>query len=171
MDQVKIGKFIAHLRRQNGWTQEQLGEKLGVTNKTISRWETGKYMPDIDKLPELSALFGISINELLAGKPLADPAGFRKKADENLISILTEESAFGLQERITYFKRKWRRDHKALIAFWISVWIILCLTGLFTRQVLLLAFLPIAGLLIYGYLRNQMMIYVEQRAFRSDAPK
>ena len=171
MDQVKIGKFIAHLRRQNGWTQEQLGEKLGVTNKTISRWETGKYMPDIDKLPELSALFGISINELLAGEQLADPSGFRKKADENLISILTEESAFGLQERITYFKCKWRRDHKALIAFWISVWIILCLTGLFTRQVLLFAILPIAGLLIYGYLRNQMMIYVEQRAFRSDAPK
>ena len=153
MDQVKIGKFIAHLRRQNGWTQEQLGEKLGVTNKTISRWETGKYMPDIDKLPELSALFGISINELLAGEQLADP------------------SAFGLQERITYFKCKWRRDHKALIAFWISVWIILCLTGLFTRQVLLLAILPIAGLLIYGYLRNQMMIYVEQRAFRSDELK
>ena len=171
MDQVKIGKFIAHLRRQNGWTQEQLGEKLGVTNKTISRWETGKYMPDIDKLPELSALFGISINELLAGEQLADPSGFRKKADENLISILTEESAFGLQDRISFFKRKWRRDHKALIAFWISVWIILCLTGLFTRQVLLLAFLPIAGLLIYGYLRNQMMIYVEQRAFRSAAPK
>ena len=171
MDQVKIGKFIAHLRRQNGWTQEQLGEKLGVTNKTISRWETGKYMPDIDKLPELSALFGISINELRAGEQLADPSGFRKKADENLISILTEESAFGLQERITYFKCKWRKDHKALIAFWISVWIILCLTGLFTRQVLLLAILPIAGLLIYGYLRNQMMIYVEQRAFRSDAPK
>lgn len=171
MDQVKIGKFIAHLRRQNGWTQEQLGEKLGVTNKTISRWEMGKYMPDIDKLPELSALFGISINELLAGEQLADPSGFRKKADENLISILTEESAFGLQERITYFKCKWRRDHKALIAFWISVWIILCLTGLFTRQVLLLAILPIAGLLIYGYLRNQMMIYVEQRAFRSDELK
>ena len=41
MDQVKIGKFIAQLRRENGMTQEALGEKLGVTNKTISRWETG----------------------------------------------------------------------------------------------------------------------------------
>ena len=105
------------------------------------------------------------------GSPGVSPPGTIKKADENLISILTEESAFGLQDRISFFKRKWRRDHKALIAFWISVWIILCLTGLFTRQVLLLAFLPIAGLLIYGYLRNQMMIYVEQRAFRSDELK
>ena len=49
-------------------TQEQLGECLGVTNKTVSRWETGKYMPDIDKLQELSAILGISINELLADR-------------------------------------------------------------------------------------------------------
>lgn len=48
MDSVKIGKYIASLRRQAGLTQEMLGEKLGVTNKTISRWENGNYMPDIE---------------------------------------------------------------------------------------------------------------------------
>lgn len=48
MDQIKIGKFIATLRRQSGLTQEKLGEKIGVTNKTISRWENGNYMPDIE---------------------------------------------------------------------------------------------------------------------------
>lgn len=50
MDQVKIGKFIAELRRENQMTQEALGEKIGVTNKTISRWENGNYMPDIEML-------------------------------------------------------------------------------------------------------------------------
>ena len=68
MDQGKIGKFIGTVRKQRGLTQEQLGEKIGVTNKTISRWETGKYMPDIDKLQELSAVLDITVNELLAGE-------------------------------------------------------------------------------------------------------
>ena len=49
MDQIKIGSFITQLRRENSLTQEQLGERLGVTNKTVSRWETGTYMPDIEK--------------------------------------------------------------------------------------------------------------------------
>ena len=48
MNQIKIGKFIAALRKEKGMTQEQLGEKLGVTNKTVSRWENGNYMPDVE---------------------------------------------------------------------------------------------------------------------------
>ena len=57
MDQMKIGRYIALLRRQAGLTQEKLGEKLGVTNKTISRWENGNYMPDIEMfLTELHEL-------------------------------------------------------------------------------------------------------------------
>ena len=54
MDQIKIGKFIAALRKEKCLTQEQLGEKLGVTNKTISRWENGNYMPDVEMLSLLS---------------------------------------------------------------------------------------------------------------------
>ena len=64
MDQIKIGKFIAALRKEKGLTQEQLGEKLGVTNKTISRWENGNYMPDVEMLSLLSKEFDVSINEL-----------------------------------------------------------------------------------------------------------
>ena len=86
MDQERIGRFICAMRKQQGITQEQLGESLGVTNKTVSRWETGKYMPDIDKLQELSAILGISINELLAGERIEDAASFVKKADENIFS-------------------------------------------------------------------------------------
>ena len=52
MDQIKIGKFIAALRKEKGLTQEKLGEKLGVTNKTVSRWENGNYMPDVERSEE-----------------------------------------------------------------------------------------------------------------------
>ena len=105
MDQEKIGTFICTIRKQQGLTQEQLGERLGVTNKTVSRWETGKYMPDIDKLQELSAILGISINELLAGERIEDAASFVKKADEILVAVLSNVSTFGLQDRIAYFNR------------------------------------------------------------------
>ena len=50
MDQIKVGKFIAALRKEQGLTQEALGQRLGVTNKTVSRWENGNYMPDIELL-------------------------------------------------------------------------------------------------------------------------
>ena len=165
MVQEKIGKFICAMRRQQGMTQEQLGERLGVTNKTVSRWETGKYMPDIDKLQELSAILGISINELLAGEQIDDAADFVKKADENLIAVLSNDSTFGLQDRIAYFKRKWLKEHKALILSGIFLWCILFAVGICMKQPIVFALLPIAGLIIYGYIRNQMMIYVEDRAF------
>ncbi len=165
MNQEKIGKFISTLRKQQGLTQEQLGERLGVTNKTVSRWETGKYMPDIDKLQELSAILGISINELLAGEQIEDAASFVKKADENLIAALSNDSAFTLQDRIAYFKRKWIKEHKAMIWSGIILWYILFAVGICMKQAMILALLPIVGLVIYGYIRNQMMIYVEDRAF------
>ena len=92
MDQIKIGKFIATLRRQSGLTQEKLGEKIGVTNKTISRWENGNYMPDIEMLQLLAKEFNVSINELLAGQKMSDEE-FRKNADENIIAV-SKESAF-----------------------------------------------------------------------------
>ena len=96
MDQVKIGKFIASLRKQAELTQEELGEKLGVTNKTISRWENGNYMPDIEMLQLLAKEFHVNINEILAGERMSD-AEFRKKADENIIAV-SKSSAFSFEE-------------------------------------------------------------------------
>ena len=165
MDQERIGKLICAMRKQQGMTQEQLGESLGVTNKTVSRWETGKYMPDIGKLQNLSAILGISVNELLAGERIEDAASFVKKADENLISILSNDSTFGLQDRIAYFKHKWLKEHKALIVSGAILLCILFAVGICTKQPIVFALLPIAGLVIYAYIRNQMMIYVEDRAF------
>lgn len=67
MDQVKIGKFLAELRKENEMTQEQLAENLNVARRTISRWETGSNMPDIDILIELSDLYAVDLWEILNG--------------------------------------------------------------------------------------------------------
>ena len=78
MDVQKIGEFLKELRKQNNMTQEQLGERVGVTNKTVSRWETGKYMPPIECLKSLSDLYQISINEILTGERWLLYSVFRK---------------------------------------------------------------------------------------------
>ena len=68
MDVVKFGKFLKQLRKEKGLTQEQLAELFGVTNRTISRWETGANLPDIDILIELSEFYEIDIREMLDGE-------------------------------------------------------------------------------------------------------
>lgn len=93
MDQKKIGKFIAELRKENGMTQTELGDKIGVTNKTISRWENGNYMPDISVIPKLCVELGISANELLYAERLKD-SEFKGKADDHLIETLNHIKNF-----------------------------------------------------------------------------
>lgn len=68
MDQTKIGAFLKDLRKHNGLTQEQLAEKLNISNRSISRWETGKSLPDIAILIELAEFYNVDINEILDGK-------------------------------------------------------------------------------------------------------
>ena len=70
MDQSKIGKFIAECRKQKNLTQMQLAEKLGITDKAISKWERGIAMPDTSIMLELGDILGISINELLSGEKI-----------------------------------------------------------------------------------------------------
>lgn len=87
MDQEKIGKFIAECRKKNNLTQEQLGEKLGVTGKSISRWENGKTMPDLSLLKPLSDELEISLNELLSGEKL-QKENIIKNSEKNLIRTI-----------------------------------------------------------------------------------
>lgn len=121
MDQIKIGKFIAELRKEKGLTQEKLGEKLGVTNKTVSRWENGNYMPDIEMLSLLSEEFDVSINELISGERL-DAENFKKAADDNLVTALNN-STFTLKEKVAFFKKKWRKEHIAIIVLCALAWV------------------------------------------------
>lgn len=166
MDQIKTGKFIATLRKEKELTQEQLGEKLGVTNKTISRWENGNYMPDIEMLSLLSKEFDVSINELISGERLLLD-DFKKAADNNLVMALNN-SAFTLKEKIAFFKKKWLREHIATIVLCIVVWIgIMLWVALNNSYALLGAIGSILALLFYVVLYNRMMAYVENNAYRA----
>ncbi len=89
MDTKKIGSFLKQLRIENHLTQEQLGQQIGVTNKTISRWETGNYLPPIECLILLSDFYKISINEILSGKRVLDE-NIKEVAEENMTQVLKE---------------------------------------------------------------------------------
>lgn len=82
-----IGAFLSQLRKEQGLTQAQLGERLRISNKTISRWETGTYMPPVEALQSLSELYGVSINEILSAKRLSD-IEYRSGAEENVKATL-----------------------------------------------------------------------------------
>ena len=89
MDQEKIGKFIANSRRKKKLTQEQLAEKLGVTDKSVSRWENGKTMPDYSVLKELCNILDIDVNEFLSGEKI-EKSEIQTHSIENLDLILKE---------------------------------------------------------------------------------
>ncbi len=103
MDTQKIGRFLKELRKENDMTQEQLGEKIGVTNKTVSRWETGNYMPPIECLKLLSDMYQISINELLAGERL-EQKKYKEAAEENITVALekVEKKNKGLEKKLIF---------------------------------------------------------------------
>lgn len=168
MDQKKTGQFIASLRRGRGLTQEQLGERLGVTNKTVSRWETGAYMPDIGTLVPLAEQLGVSVNELLCGERLSD-AAFRRRADENLVAAV-RESAFSLTERRAYWIRKWRREHIPLFAVLAAAVLALAVVPWLADAPWCAGFSPLAAAAAYAWQNNRMMACVEARIF-GDPPR
>ena len=89
MNQEKIGKFIAKCRRDKKLTQSELAEKLNISNKAISKWETGRGMPDASIMLELCEYLGITVNELLSGEKLEE-GEYKEKANENIINIAKE---------------------------------------------------------------------------------
>lgn len=89
MDQIKIGKFIASCRKEEGMTQAILAEKLGITDRAVSKWETGKSLPDSGIMLELCDLLKISVNELLSGEKIMAES-YDKTVEENLISMSKE---------------------------------------------------------------------------------
>ena len=111
MDQIKIGKFIAALRKEKGYTQEQLAEKLSVSNKSISRWENGNTMPDLSLIPKLCEILNISINEFLSGERI-DNSEYQKKLEENIII------------NMDLLKKKIRQISKRLMLIIISVFVL-----------------------------------------------
>ena len=98
MDQIKIGAFLKTLRKEKNLTQEQAAERLGVSNRTVSRWETGTNMPDISLLLEIAELYGVSIPELIEGERKSE------KMNEEAKEVAARMSDYAETEKTTILK-------------------------------------------------------------------
>ena len=142
MDQIKVGAFLKDLRKEKGITQEQLAEELGVSGRTISRWETGNNMPDISLLVEIAEYFDVSIPEIIKGKRKSEDmkeetkevaetmSDYAKAEKEQLVKSIRNMSIIGLA---------------ALLLF-----MVLNITGAYDRN----------DLLRYAYGISEALIYV-----------
>ena len=114
MDQIKIGAFLKSLRKEKNMTQEQLAEQLGVSNRTVSRWETGSNMPDISLLTEIAEFYDVSIPEIIHGerkseemrediKEVAETMSDYAKAEkEKVVKSIRDMSIIGFIALIVY---------------------------------------------------------------------
>lgn len=89
MDQIKIGRFIAETRKSKNLTQKQLAEKLSISDKTVSKWECGKGLPDVTIMLDLCEELQITVNDLLTGESVSK-IDYQKKAEENLMNLMKE---------------------------------------------------------------------------------
>ncbi len=90
MNQIKIGRFIAECRKKVNLTQMQLAEKLGITDRAVSKWETGKSLPDSSVMLELCDILKISVNELLSGEKISMENSNQK--NEQLLLDMAKET-------------------------------------------------------------------------------
>ena len=90
MDQIKIGKFIAERRKKASLTQMQLAEKLNITDRAVSKWETGKAMPDSSIMLELCDILEITVNDLLSGE-VVTVDNYNKEMEKNLLEMVKQK--------------------------------------------------------------------------------
>ena len=105
MNQIKVGAFISQRRKAKGWTQSQLAEKLEITDKAISKWETGKGFPDISLIEPLAAALGVSIPELLTGEQIINTNRSAKQLQPEI-----EKEKNQTKELIEWFLSQWRPE-------------------------------------------------------------
>ena len=102
MDQIKIGMFIAELRKERGITQKQLAEEIGVSDKTISKWECGNGLPEMSSIPVLCEALDINMNELLSGERLVEEE-YSRKAEENMLTLIKETEVHKKKNKTSLF--------------------------------------------------------------------
>ena len=163
MEPVKIGAFLAQLRRERNLTQQELGAMLGVTNKTISRWETGCYLPNVEMMQLLGRVFGVTVEELLSGERTAALT----PPETSDFTPVQPELLFSLRERYRYWKKKWLRDHRLSIALWSLPAIFLLILAWRRSEPLYAGLAPLTALAAYLRLRNDMLAYVENKAYNA----
>lgn len=125
MDQEKIGKFIAELRKENGFTQAALAEKLGITDRAVSKWENGKSLPDASIMLELCNLLKINVNELLTGERITTMDNYTKIAEQNLLDMKKREE--GVNKRLLNIE-------KCVVVLTIFLLLVLSLSGAFVAK-------------------------------------
>lgn len=101
MNQQQIGKFIAHKRKEKNLTQEQLAEKLGVSNKTVSKWETGKCMPDYSIVQPLCKELEITVAELMDGE-VGEEKSVRTYDEEQIMDLLKRTEDLEKQRTVLF---------------------------------------------------------------------
>ena len=122
MDLVKIGRLLQELRKEKGLTQEQLAERVGVARRTVSRWETGSNMPDMDILIDLSDLYEVDLREILSGERKSE------HMDQELKETVLQVADYSNEEKA----RIMRRMHWLFIAGLVGfvVFLVITLLGL-----------------------------------------
>ena len=141
MDQIKVGAFLKDLRKEKGITQEQLAEKLGVSGRTISRWETGKNMPDISLLVEIAEFFDVSIPEIIKGERKSE---YMKNETKEVAETMSDYAKAEKEQLIKSFRNM---SIIGLIA--LLVYMVLRETGVYDRNIFLQYTYGISESLIY----------------------
>ena len=133
MNLIKIGKFIADCRKSKNITQEQLAEKLFITDRAVSKWERGLSLPDADKMLDLCNILGINVNELLIGEKV-EMKDYEKKTEELLIEMAKQEE---------------RMNKKSIMNMWIiSITAVLFYIGIIMISAMTLQEGPVLGTII-----------------------
>ena len=142
MDQIKIGEFLKELRKEKGLTQEQLAEQFNVSRRSVSRWETGKNMPDISLLVEIAEFYDTSIPEIINGERKSE------KMNEEVKEVAETMSNYAGAEKESILKNIRGLSLIGLLA--LMVYFLLDVTGVFENN----------HLLEYLYVYSEAMIYV-----------
>ena len=142
MDQIKIGEFLKELRKEKGLTQEQLAQQFNVSRRSVSRWETGKNMPDISLLVEIAEFYDTSIPEIINGERKSE------KMNEEVKEVAETMSNYAGAEKESILKNIRGLSLIGLLA--LMVYFLLDVTGVFENN----------HLLEYLYVYSEAMIYV-----------
>ena len=126
MDLIKTGKFLQLLRKETGFTQEELAEKLNVSRRTVSRWETGTNMPDLDILMELSDLYEVDLREILSGERKSE------RMNEELKETVLQVADYSNEEKTRLLRRMHWLFIAGLIGF--ATFLVITLLGLDTTS-------------------------------------
>ena len=126
MDLIKTGKFLQLLRKEKGLTQEELAEKMNVSRRTVSRWETGNNMPDLDILIEMSDLYEVGLREILSGERKSE------RMNEELKETVLQVADYSNEEKTRLLRRMHWLFIAGLIGF--TTFLVITLLGLDTTS-------------------------------------